>query len=83
LAQAHGISPHAFRKNYVVAREKKCGICIFQASYALTSHAREPEDGKLRDIKPDLYWLTVGEQHLLPKPGVWKYAPIPLNIIYT
>jgi hypothetical protein len=66
-----------------VAREKRCGVCIFQASYARTYHAREPEDGKLRDIKPDLNWLTVGEQHILPKPGVWKYQPIPLNIIYT
>ena len=83
IAQSHGRSPQTFRKNYVVAREKRCGICIFQASYARTYHAREPEDGKLRDIKPDLNWLTVGEQHLLPKPGVWKYAPIPLNVIYT
>ena len=83
IAQAHGLSPQAFRKNYVVAREKRCGICIFQASYARTYHAREPEDGKLRDIKPDLNWLTVGEQYLLPKPGVWKYSPIPLNVIYT
>ena len=83
IAQAHSLSLQAFLKNYVVAREKRCGICIFQASYSRTSHARDPEDGKLREIKPDLNWLTVGEQHLLPKPGVWKYAPIPLNVIYT
>lgn len=83
IAQAHGRSPQTFRKNYLIAREKRCGICIFQASYARTYHAREPEDGKLREIKPDLNWLTVGEQYLLPKPGVWKYAPIPLNVIYT
>lgn len=83
IAHARGLSTHAFRKNYVVAREKKCGICLFQAAYARTYHAREPEDGKLREIKPDLNWLTVGEQHLLPKPGVWKYSPIPLNVIYT
>ena len=83
IAEAHGLSPRAFKKNYVVAREKRCGVCIFQASYTRTYHAREPEDGKLREIKPDLHWLTVGEQHILPKPGVSKYPPIPLNVIYT
>ena len=83
IAGSRGISLRAFKKNYVVAQEKSCGVCIFQASYALTYHAREPEDGKLREIKPDLHWLTVGEQHILPKPGVSKYPPIPLNVIYT
>ena len=83
IAEGFGLSPRAFKKNYVVAREKRCGICIFQASYARTYHAREPEDSKLRDVKPDPHWLTVGEQHILPKPGVLKYPPIPLNLIYT
>jgi hypothetical protein len=83
IAEGFGLSPLVFKKNYVVAREKRCGVCIFQASYARTYHAREPEDGKLREVKPDLYWLTVGEQHILPKPGILKYPPIPLNLIYT
>jgi hypothetical protein len=25
----------------------------------------------------------VGAQHVLPKPGVWKYPPLPLNFIYS
>ncbi|MGD8657763.1 MAG: hypothetical protein PVG28_16700, partial [Desulfobacterales bacterium] len=83
LAEASGLTPQTFRKNYIVDREKNCGICIFQASYTSTYHAREPEDGKLRELKPDLHWLTVGEQHILPKPVIGKYAPIPLNLIYT
>jgi hypothetical protein len=83
IAEGHGLSPRAFKQNYLIAREKRCGICIFQASYIRTYHARAPEDGKLRDIKSDLHWLSVGEQHILPKPGVWKYPPIPLNVIYT
>ena len=77
------LSPHLFKKYYIVAREKKDAVCIFQATYSLTSHSRPPEDGKLRDIKPDLNWLAVGGQHILPKPGVWKYPPLPLNVIYT
>jgi len=83
IAAANHLVPRTFKKNYVVAREGRSGICIFQATYTLTSHARPPDDGKLRDIKPDLYWQSVGAQHILPKPGVWKYPPLALNLVYT
>jgi hypothetical protein len=83
FAEMAGLSPYVFRKNYVVEREKRAGICIFQTTYAYTEQARLPEDGKLRDIKPDLNWLSVGAQHILPRPGIKKYAPLPLNVIYT
>ena len=83
IAEAGNLAPRTFKKNYVVAREKKDSICIFQATYAITNHARPPDDGKLREIKSDLNWLSVGGQHILPKPGVWKYPPLALNVIYT
>jgi hypothetical protein len=83
IVESNGLTPRSFKKNYVVDRQKKDSICIFQATYARTYHSRPPEDGKLREINPDVNWLAVGEQHLLPKPGVWKYAPLPINIIYT
>jgi len=68
---------------HVVTREKKDNICIFQVTYAFTDHARPPDDGKLREIKSEMNWLTVGAEHLLPKPGEWRYPPIPLSVIYT
>ncbi len=83
LAVQNKLSFHKIKKYYVVAREGKERICIVQATYSQTSQARPPEDGKLRDIKPDLNWLTVGDQHVLPKPNVWKYPPLPVNVIYT
>ena len=83
IAATTGVAPQTFKKKYVIAREKKDCVCIFQATYARTSHSRPSEDGKLRDIKTDLYWLTVGEQHILPKPNIWNYPPLPINIIYT
>lgn len=83
IAAAHTLSPRTFRKNYVVAHRGRANLCIFQATYAYTNHARPPDDGKLRDLKADLSWLTVGAQHLIPKPGVWKYPPLPLNFIYS
>ncbi|MBU0697999.1 MAG: hypothetical protein KKE59_01020 [Proteobacteria bacterium] len=83
IAADNNLTPRTFKNKYVVAREKKDGICIFQATYSLTNHVRFPDDGKLREIKPDLNWLSVSGQHILPKPGVWKYPPLPLNVIYT
>ena len=83
IAQEHSIRPRTFRKNYVAIKKKATSICIFQATYAYTDHSRPPEDGKLRDLKPDLNWLSVGGQHIIPKPGVWKYPPLPLNLIYS
>ena len=83
ISESYNLSSHILKKYYIVARENKDAICIFQTTYSQTYQSRPPDDGKLRDIKPDLNWLAVGEQHILPKPGVWKYAPLPINIIYT
>ena len=82
LAENHGIKPQTFRKNYRIAQENKDGVFLLHTSYYLTDHARPPEDGKLRDLKPDLNWLTVDSQWLIPRPGVVKYNPIPVNVIY-
>lgn len=82
IAKVHDMQLRTFCKNYLVAREGSSGICIFQAIYALTNHARPPDDGKLREINPDVNWLTVGDQYILPRPGVQKYPPLPINWIY-
>ncbi|MFW6373444.1 MAG: hypothetical protein ACOC3W_07065, partial [Thermodesulfobacteriota bacterium] len=77
------LSMKSFGKNYVVIREGKDSVCIFQVTYSHTAWARPPDDGKLREIKPEVNWLSVDTQHLVPLPGVWQYPPLPLNIIYT
>ena len=83
IAEQKNMNPRTFKKNYVFAKEKKKSIGVFQTTYAFTNHARPPDDYKLRDIKPDLNWLTVGGQHILPKPGSRKYPPLSINLIYT
>jgi hypothetical protein len=83
VAQTHQLSLNTFYKNYVVNRKGGFGICIFQATYSYTISARPPEDGKLREIKPDLYWLSVSGQHILPRPGIWKFPPLSMNVIYS
>lgn len=83
IAEKNNLKLTTFKKNYLVAKEGASGIAIFRATYTHTSHGRPPEDGKLREVKPDPRWLSVESQHLLPKPGVIKWPPLPYNIIYT
>ncbi len=83
ICRENGLALRRFRQSYVLASEKEGAICIFQTSYAHTSHARPTDDGKLREIKPDLNWIRVDAQHLLPKPEIWRDPPIPLNVIYS
>lgn len=83
IAAANHMPIHVFRKQYLVAKEKKEGVCIFQACYHPTDPARPPADGKLRELKADLSWQTVARQFILPKPGVSKYPPLKMNMIYA
>ncbi len=82
-AVANEISSDDFRDNYIVVSENKGGICLFRAIYARTDPSRPPDDGKLRELKPDLFWRSVYGQQILPKPGNWDYAPLQHNIIYS
>ncbi len=83
ICQDHKLTPLSFQRKYVVDKNKKETVCIFQTTYSWTNHARFPDDGKLRELKSDPYWLTVGSQHILPKPGIRRNPPLPFNIIYS
>ena len=83
IVSNNNLTTNAFKKNYVISRNKEEVVCLFQVTYSHSSHARPPEDGKLRELKPDLSWLRVSSQHLIPKPGAWKYPPLPINLIYS
>ncbi len=83
VADSGNLSVETFTENYAVAHEGADIICILQATYMFTSHARPPEDGKLRELKTDTHWLSVSRQAILPKPGCWLYPPIPTNRIYS
>lgn len=83
IAAANSLNFSTFSKKYVAAREGRSGICLFQVIYANTEQGQPPADGKLREIKPDLNWLRVSDQYLLPKPGTLRYPPLPLNVIYS
>lgn len=83
IAKSALIGQNTFTKNYVIARDKKEFVCILKVNYDYTVHALPSEGGKLRELKPDTNWLTVASEHILPKPSVTKYAPIPYKMIYS
>ncbi len=72
-------------KNYFMLDKigKGGGVFLFKVIYDQTSAARRPEDGKLRELKPEFFWLTVKNQYILPLPGVWEYPPLKYNLIYS
>ncbi|WDP89697.1 MAG: hypothetical protein HUN04_08205 [Desulfobacter sp.] len=83
LAATADITQSSFTKNYVVARQGKSYVCILNVRYDHTSHAMPSEGGRLRELNFDTNWLTVAEEHILPKPSVIRYAPIPYKMIYA
>jgi hypothetical protein len=83
IAAMHNLQPRTVKKNYVVAEEEDGGTVVFQTTYERTSHARFPEDGKLRELNSEYFWMTVINQSILPKAGVWDKTPLPYSIIYT
>jgi len=82
MADSINITQNSFTKNYVVARNKTKFVCILNVRYNYTSHALVPVDRKLRELNLDTNWLTVAEEHILPKPSVLKYPPIPHKMVY-
>ncbi len=83
LGESAGISSQTFSKNYVIAREKKHTVCIFNVIYDHTAQALPSEGGRLRDLKPDSNWLTVSEEQILPRPSVLNHPPIPFKLVYS
>ncbi|MBC8442337.1 MAG: hypothetical protein H8D87_21945 [Deltaproteobacteria bacterium] len=82
LASSAGITQNSFTKNYVIARQRKNFICILNVKYDYTSHALPSEGGRLRELNPDTNWLTVSQEHILPKPSTLIHPPIPYKMVY-
>lgn len=83
VAERNQMSVRQFKRFYMLDQNGKSGVFLFRVTYAHTAPAQPPEDGKLREIKPELFWLTVKYQHVLPLPGVWEHPPLRVNLIYT
>lgn len=83
LSEENSMTLDIFTKNYLIDYVEKDGVCILRVSYAHTVHAKPPPDGKLRGIKSDTAWQTIRSQHILPRPDVWQFPLLPINLIYS
>lgn len=71
-----------FRKNYLVDEKGDCGVAVFQAVYERNEHSAPPADGRLRELQPDVQWLNVANQFIMPKASAGDCKPIDYFVIY-
>lgn len=84
IVEKNDISMRDLKSNYMLDKNgRNGGVFLVRVTYGNTPAATPPEDGRLRELKPELFWLTVRSQHVLPLPGVWEYPPLRHNLIYS
>lgn len=83
LASESRMKLDRFVERFLIDLEDDFGVGIFQVVYRSTVHSKVPEDGKLREMRPDFQWLTVSDQLLIPLPGNHDVYPVPYSTIYT
>lgn len=71
-----------FRKKFLIHKTRDYGVGIFHVVYKHNEHSKPPADGKLRELKPDVQWLRVRNQLLMPKSSYPNVRPIRYQIIY-
>ncbi len=71
-----------FRKDYLIHRTANYGVGVFQVVYNHNEHSTPPLDGKLREVQPDVHWIRISGQYLLPKPSSSVQRPLRYSIIY-
>lgn len=71
-----------FRKKFLIQETKQYGIAVFKVIYTFNEHSKPPADGKLRELKPDVQWLRVKNQLLVPKFSATDARPIKYQVMY-
>jgi hypothetical protein len=82
LAQKENMDTETFISTYLYDA-KRYHIGISEATYGHTEHARPPEDGKLRKLKPAYNWLKLREEILHPRISALEARPINYAWVYT
>ena len=83
LASENRMKFDNFVERFLIDIQDDFGVGVFQVVYRNTIHSKPPEDGKLRELRPDFQWLTVSDQLLVPLPGHNDIYPVPYSTIYT
>ena len=80
--QKHPKGDPEFAKRFLTYRTKDYGVAVLQVVYTHNEHSKPPLDGKMREMKPDVQWLRVRNQLLIPKSTYSAVRPIRYQIIY-
>jgi hypothetical protein len=83
ICTTNDIKKATFEKSYLIDKTQGGGVAIFQTTYSQAIHAQPPDDGKLRELNSEYFWLTVKNQHLIPRPEAWEKSPLPYSKIYA
>ncbi len=71
-----------FRKKFLINEKSNYGVAKFMVVYKPNEHSKPPVDGKLRDLNPDVQWLRVHNQLLIPLSQYPNVRPIRYQTIY-
>ena len=82
LANRELLDPESFASSYLYP-VKEGYIGISEAVYGHTVHARPPEDGKLRRLKPQVSWIRLKDEFLHPKETFLDLRPINYRWVYA
>jgi len=83
LSDENRINFDTFVKRFLVDTQDDSGVGILQVVYNNTAYSKPPEDGKLRNLRPDYQWLTVTNQILIPLPGNPEIYPVSYSTVYA
>jgi hypothetical protein len=83
ICNTYNMNNKEFTHSYLLDETDNGGVGIFKTTYSHTVHAHPPDDGKLRELDSEYFWLTVKTQHLLPRHEAWGISPLPYSKIYS
>lgn len=83
LAEEHRIQLDNFIDRYMIDIGDDCGIAILNVVYRNSIYSKQPDDGKIRRLRPDYQWQSVHDQLILPLPNQQDAYPIRYNTIYS
>nr|MBP7322236.1 hypothetical protein [Deltaproteobacteria bacterium] len=82
LASREQMSAAQFKSAYLYPADGYY-VGISEALYDHTQHARPPEEGKLRRLRPAYNWLRLTDEFLHPNESALDYRPINYDWVYS
>lgn len=82
LASQEEMDVSAFETAYLYPAENFF-VGISEASYRHTIHSKQPEEGKLRKLKPAYNWLKLRDEFLHPRIDALDAGPINYSWVYS